>query len=226
MGKVISAVIIALFAGFVGSFWVLDWMDDRAREEATAEYAPKKEESVPSATTGKLTMPVRKKYTEEDALKELAYYETKLSEMLKNAKPDFADATQYASFLGTAPAEIAGIVTKLPSEKVTAASGKLLKHMPKVQETVFPRIRKAWVSATAYSMMDLDVEVACRNKSCSSVRFSGVRYSLQSRIKSDCETLEPEFAKFRFREAVFDAFGKGGRWTLKNPKDNVLAGAE
>lgn len=39
MGKIISAIVIALFAGFVGSFWVIDWMVDRERAAQSDEQA-------------------------------------------------------------------------------------------------------------------------------------------------------------------------------------------
>lgn len=39
MGKIISAIAIALFACFVGSFWVIDWMDDRERAKQFEEHA-------------------------------------------------------------------------------------------------------------------------------------------------------------------------------------------
>lgn len=219
MGKIISAIVIALFAGFVGSFWVIDWMQDREMEKPS-----ERQETTPVLPTETKAKPEKKAYTEEDALGELAWYEKKLSEMLKDRQPGYADAKKYAAFLAQAPTELAEIVLKMRTEKVETGARKLLKSLPKVQEAVFPRIRRAWVSATAYDMMDRDVTVKCRGNGCSGVQFSGYRYSLQSRIKSDYETFLPEFEKFRFRKAVFDAHGNGISWDLRDHlKDRELA---
>lgn len=219
MGKIISAIVIALFAGFVGSFWVIDWMQDRERENPSErQEAP---QVLPTETKAK---PEKKAYTEEDALGELAWYEKKLSEMLNDKQPGYADAKKYAGFLAKAPTELAEIVVKMRTEKVETGASKLLKNLPKVQESVFPRIRRAWVSATAYDMMARDVTVKCRGNGCSGVQFSGYRYSLQSRIKSDYEAFLPEFEKFRFRKAVFEAHGNGISWDMRDHlKDRDLA---
>lgn len=220
MGKIISAIAIALFACFVGSFWVIDWMDDRERAKQFEEHAETRQ-ALQSSSKPK---PEKKAYTEEDALGELAWFDKKLSEMLKNGNPGYADAKKYASFFATVPTEVAEIVVKMRAEKVEAEARKLLARLPKVQAAVFPRIRRAWVSATAYDMMDRDVTVKCRGNGCSGVQFSGYRYSLQSRIKGDYEAFLPEFEKYRFRKAVFEAFGNGISWDLRDHlKDRDIA---
>lgn len=222
MGKIISAIVIALFAGFVGSFWVIDWMEDRERAAQSDEQA--KTRQALQAYSKQAPKPEKKAYTEEDALGEIAWFEKKLTEMQKDKQPGYADAKKYAGILAKAPTEIAEIVLKMRTEKVETEARKLLKNMQKVQEAVFPRIRRAWVSATAYDMMDRDVTVKCRGNGCSGVQFSGYRYSLQSRIKSDYETFLPEFEKFRFRKAVFEAYGNGISWDLRDHlKDRDLA---
>ncbi len=222
MGKIVSVAVIALFACFVGSFWVIDWMDDRERT-AQADEQAKTRQAIP-ANSKQAPKPEKKAYTEEDALEELAWFEKKLTEMLKDKQPGYADTKKYAGFLAKAPTEIAEIVLKMRTEKVETGAGKLLKSLPKVQEAVFPRIRKAWVSATAYDMMDRDVTVKCRGNGCSGVLFSGYRYSLQSRIKGDYEAFLPEFEKYRFRKAVFEANGRGISWDLRDHlKDRDLA---
>lgn len=163
-------------------------------------------------------------YTEQDALKDLSWYEGMLSGYVKMNSMDYSTARKAMSEVNRMYADLNDIKSRSPySVKVDSAYKKLLSLMPKAQKKIYPKMRRAWVNGRVEEFARMNVRISCRNKSCDQMTFKSIRYANISAIQADKDAYDSEFVKLRVKKIWFDdSFGSGTAVTYTNTGDDRL----
>lgn len=188
-------------------------------------FSSSHEDSVPPKQT--VQQEVKKEpppYTTEDALKELAWYENRLSEYVQMKSMDYTTAMKAAGELYVMWNEIQEVYNKKSSEEsVKTAYLKLQKTLPKAQQNIYPKIRKAWVQGTTADMARENVRLSCRNASCNEINLKSVKYLNVSAVQEEMDGFQTVFDKIRMRKIWFhDTFGSGTHVTRQDVSDGSL----
>lgn len=133
-------------------------------------------------------------YTLEDAMKELAFYEKRLSEYVKLKTMDYPTAMKAAGELNVMYSEIEDIHNKKSYEDdVKVAYLKLKKSMPKAQKNIYPKIRKAWVKENVPNMANKNIRLSCRNASCNEINMTSRKYLSAVSVQNDMDALSSTY---------------------------------
>ena len=163
-------------------------------------------------------------YTLEDAMKELSFYENRLTEYVKMKTMDYPTAMKAAGELNIMYSEIEDIYNKKSYEdEVKIAYLKLKDAMPKAQKNIYPKIRKAWVKENAPELAKNNVRLSCRNTSCNEINMRSSKYLSEYVVNKEMDAFSSEFSKLRIRKIWFhDTFGSGTSVTRQDVSDSAL----
>lgn len=163
-------------------------------------------------------------YTLEDALKELSWYENRLSEYVKMKSMDFATAIKAAGEMKIMWTEIQAVYDKKHNEEqVRNAYLKLQKELPKAQKNIFPKIRKAWVKGITEDMARKNVRISCRNTSCNEINLKSPEFLSIAVVQTVMDSFDSDFNKLRVKKIWFhDTFGSGTNVTRQDVSDGAL----
>ena len=163
-------------------------------------------------------------YTLEDAMKELSFYENRLSEYVKMKTMDYPTAMKAAGELKIMYSEIEDVYNKKYYEDdVKTAYLKLKEVMPKAQKNIYPKIRKAWVKENAPELAKNNVRLSCRNSTCNEINMKSSKYLSELVVRDEMDAFSSEFSKLRIRKIWFNnTFGSGTSVTRQDVSDTAL----